>query len=187
MTSTIKTALIALTLVLPLGGGASSKEEAVDLRKVTGVYRIPVKIETVDDGSIAAEDILEIVQYSKASAYIRSRLHFYNGHVCNVWGIAEASGSSLVYRSQDDDNSSCQLTVTPDKNRIVLDDPTGNCRVTRCGARGGFSSASFSMSRRRNIKYMDRILQSSQYREAVEEYARLKANSNSEPSAKSNP
>jgi len=163
-------------LVLLSLGAASAEGERLKLDEIAGVYRHPLKVETVADGVVAAENILEIVRYGEASAYIRTRLHFTNGHLCSLFGIAEVEGNQLVYRSApepEDKSSACVLALKIESKAIVFED-RAECQL-RYGFRGGFDNARFERSRRRPIAYLDRIRNSRQYREALEEYELSKA------------
>jgi hypothetical protein len=170
----------ALLAILSMACGAARAEAptVLSLDKVAGVYRESVEIGLEgSDRIIKAESILEIVKETKTTAYIRTRLYFHNRHTCNLWGIAEVKGIELIYRSAELDgetDSPCILTLSFDDGQIVFNDTTGQCRISRCGARGGFTDTNFDLSRRRDISYLDRIRRSAEYKQAVTEYGRLK-------------
>jgi hypothetical protein len=170
--STARYAGILMLVLAPISA-ALAEGERFDLDKIVGVYRHPLKVETVDDGIVPMENILEIVRYGETSAYMRTRLHFTNGHLCGLFGIAEVEGDQLVYRSasERDTSSQCILALTIGSGTIVFEDKA-ECQL-HCGFRGGFTSAEFKRSHRRPIAYLDRIRKSRQYQEAVEEYERL--------------
>ena len=123
-----------------------------------------------------AEDILEIVRHDDEHVYFRVRLHYYNGHICSLYGMARHEGGSFVFRGPEeasDGGERCTLTITPSSDAITLNDrvsPTGGatCR-SHCGIRGSLSNISMPRKSRRPIRYKERILNSRQYRQAAEQ------------------
>ena len=145
---------------------------------MSGVYKTRFQNGLIDGEKYASEDILEIVPYRDNAAYFRVHLEFYNGHECNISGIAEVAIDRLVYRGPTDpENGQCRLTLRPSSNGIHLyEAENGACRNGTCGARGGYGfkangSADFTLSSRRRIRYLSRLLASSEYAQAVKEYA----------------
>lgn len=123
-----------------------------------------------------AEDVVEIVREDADHVYLRAHLEFANGHMCGVWGIAQREGENFVYRQQQAPvagETPCTLRVNVTPGRIVLDDRDAaglaSCRA-QCGARGTLSGYVIERKARRPIRYMNRIKESRQYREAVHEY-----------------
>lgn len=62
------------------------------------------------------------------------------------------------------------LTIRATDQELSFEDPDGMCRETMCGARGAFEGEKFALKARRKIRYMPRILASSEYKTAVEEF-----------------
>lgn len=151
------------------------------LQTVTGVYRLPVTVRNPTDGSVRTENVLEIVKHSSDTAYIRIRLnHPVSGNVCTLWGIAEADGAGLVYRSPaDGTGSACTLRVTFDGTGISFYDESGECQKDRCGANTSFSQFSFDRSKQRPVPNLSHIRRSRQYKEATEEYGRVQRRASS--------
>ena len=123
-----------------------------------------------------AEDVVEIVRQDADHVYLRAYLEFANGHTCSVWGIAGREGEDFVYRQQTmpaPGEAPCTLKVNVQPGKIVLDDRdaagTATCRA-KCGARGTLSGYAVERKARRPIRYMNRLQESRQYREAVSEY-----------------
>jgi len=167
---------LALLLVSFPMGTAIADEKPINLDDIAGAYRFPLTIRTVDDGLVSQEDILEIVKESATRAYVRTRLHFDNGHVCVFWGIAEAKGSQLISHASAESEAaprSCTLVLKVESKDIVFDDLDHQCQPIWCGARGHFSGVKLKRSKRRSITYLKRIKESEQYRQAVREYEHL--------------
>jgi len=126
-----------------------------------------------------AEDVVEFVRQDADHLYLRAYLEFANGHTCSVWGIAAREGEDFVYRQQTPPatgEAPCTLKVSVQPGKIVLDDrdATGlaTCRA-KCGARGTLSGYTIERKARRPIRYMNRLQESRQYREAVSEFQGL--------------
>lgn len=54
----------------------------------------------------------------------------------------------FVEQMQDDEGSLCVFEVVPTAAGVQLADPTGMCRLSDCGARGGYNGAVFSHQER---------------------------------------
>lgn len=126
-----------------------------------------------------AEDVVEIVREDADRIYLRAHLEFANGHMCGVWGIAQREGEDFVYRQQQSavpGEAPCTLRLQVTPGSIVLDDRdaagTATCRA-QCGARGTLSGYTIARKARRPIRYMNRVKESRQYREAVHEFQGL--------------
>ena len=121
-----------------------------------------------------AENILEIVKVSDDAIYFRTHLDFFNAHICDLWGIATLEEGKFVYREAtgmpEPEPSECVLEIETTADEIKLNDLKGGCRILNCGARGAFDGIIFPMSKRRDIKYMDLLLNSEEYKEAVKEH-----------------
>jgi hypothetical protein len=158
-------ALVLLLAALPAAAAPA------DLSSIAGVYKNHFANSTVDGGPYTSEDILEIVPRSRATAYVRLHLEFYNGHLCALEAIAERRADALVYDlHRNDDGSHCVLSLQATADKLVLHDPGGACRQYYCGARGSLDGASFDRAARRPIRYMKRLLASREYAAAVAEY-----------------
>ena len=145
-----------------------------DLSKLEGMYWYNFKNGLVDGTEYESTDVLELVPYDKDSLYFRASLQFYNGHTCSIYGIAERDETRLTYYDTTSGNG-CVLHVVPTSTRMTLDDPTGQCREMTCGARGSYGNENFSSKHKKKITYIAVLKNSSQYREAVVDYERLKS------------
>ena len=112
-----------------------------------------------------------------ATAYFRLHLEFYNGHVCDLSGIADRDKDRLTYHGpKDADGKACLLSIQRGADGIhISEDQNQACRAQSCGARGGYGNnpkgePDFKLSERREIRYLPRLLASSEYAAAVAEY-----------------
>jgi hypothetical protein len=69
----------------------------IDIDKIAGVYKKQFRNGNISGDKYDSEDILEIVKTSPSTAYVKTHLEFFNGHVCNIYGVADVKGSALVY------------------------------------------------------------------------------------------
>jgi hypothetical protein len=158
---------IAATGVL---AGAALAASGFDIDAIAGVYKHRFTEETVDGEKYPAENVLEVVKVSPTTAYIRTHLDFYNGHACDVWGIAKIEGDALVYRSTKDVSEGlCVLNLKPDGGKMVFRDEDGRCFSYYCSARGVLNGVEFPLSSRRPIRYMARLVGSREYADALQE------------------
>ncbi|HTK85346.1 MAG TPA: hypothetical protein VL625_09705 [Patescibacteria group bacterium] len=145
---------------------------------VDGVYKKRFLNGDVSGDQYISENVLEIVKYDERDAYIRSRLEFYNGHTCAIWGIAKLEGRELLYSewhdrdpwTKDKGPAVCTLRIGIFGDRLIFSDDNGTCYHFHCGMRGWFGESYFERSGRRRIRYMERLLASSEYAEAVEQF-----------------
>lgn len=178
---------IAVLLFLALAGfnNAFAADTAVaasptlpkDLSELEGMYWHNFKngyYENLKTEEYEATDVLELVPYDKDSMYFRASLSFFNFHSCGISGIAERDEGRLTYYDTTYGNG-CVLHIVPTSSSITLNDPTGQCRMMSCGARGGYGSEQFTPRRKKKITYMGKLLDSPQYKDAVVNYERLKA------------
>ena len=116
-----------------------------------------------------SDDVAEVVPVTSAAAYIRLSLQFYNGHSCNISGVAEAQGASLIYREEKPllpGDAVCTLRVSHTGTALAIDDADGTCK-TYCGARGSLTGQTLPWKSRRTITYLERLRASAEYKEAV--------------------
>ncbi len=173
---------IALTISALINEADAAQKIKID--NIAGVYKNKHKIGFVgEENLVTVEDVLEIVKYSPNEAYIRTRLLFYNGHSCSLYGIAKVEGKALVYREPVDADMSeprivaaenqCVLTLNFSDEGVKFGDLKNRCAHKTCGARGLYESRhapAFMTGQRRKIRYMRSLLGSNQYCEAVERH-----------------
>lgn len=165
--------LVILALAGLLAGAAPAAEKAnPDLAGIEGVYKRRFPNATIQGEEYESEDILEIVPVGPDLAYFRAHLEFYNGHVCDLYGMAEWRDGALVYEEPEaDGTAACRLRLEVKGGDITfVDDPDMLCANNYCGARGGFNGAGFTAKQKRTIRYMDRLLRSNEYATAKELY-----------------
>jgi hypothetical protein len=163
-----------------LGVAAADSGDAQQLmNKMAGVYKhrfmsgviVPGKA----DEPYQAENVIEIVPYDADHVYLRVHLDFYNGHDCTIWGIARYEKGAFVYHGHEPEPEGypqCRLRVGVDKDKLRLTDRDSeqgisSCRAY-CGVRGSLVY-DIGMDKRRDIRYMDRLKESRQYRQAIDE------------------
>jgi hypothetical protein len=137
-------------------------------RELAGVYKKRFKSGLVDGTTYDAEDILEIVPVGDGAVYFRTALAFYNGHECNAYGVARFSRAGVFVwdGSEPTFDTKCRLEIEPGKDGVRLRDPDSTCRVY-CGARGSFEGTEFPRAARREIRYLERLKGSPEYRESL--------------------
>ena len=150
-----------------------------DIAAIEGVYKHRFKSGIVTppgapEETYVAEDVVEIVRYDDSHVYVRAHLEFFNGHSCGISGIAGRAKDGFVFHDPEpplDGEPQCQLKLGKVGDKLRLTDrvtPGGvaSCR-SYCGARGSLSDYTIPMSKRRPIRYMDRLKSSRQYLKAI--------------------
>lgn len=132
------------------------------IAEIEGVYKEKFSNGLVDGTTYKSENILEIVRVSKSSIYFKVHTEFFNGHECNLNGLAKfSSQNSFVYRMED-----CVYLISANEKEILLSDHHGTCKEA-CGARGSLQEDKFPRSKKKAIGYLNRLKNSSEYKEAV--------------------
>jgi hypothetical protein len=158
----VLTVLMAATFALAAG---------VNLDALAGVYKKTFANGNIDGHKYQSEDILEIVKLSPSTAYIRAHLEFFNGHVCNIAGVAAVEDDALVYRGPVNlEGKPCVLLLKAVNGALRLDDVADACTIGTCGNRGMYRGERFPLNRRRAIRYMDTIKASTDYTDALKDY-----------------
>lgn len=168
----MRTALLTLSCLAGLAAWpALSYGQSLDPNSLAGVYKHRFKNAFVSGVTYDSENIMEIVPIASDRAYIRLSLQFYNGHTCSFAGIARVAGERLIYRASGPNSDPCELSFIVSDGTIIVHDKDGQCRKYGCGARGGYENLKFSLTKRREIRYMDRLKASMEFKEALEEDA----------------
>jgi hypothetical protein len=158
-------AIVSLFAVL-LAGAAVMPSPATTL---AGRYSHHFKNGLVDGSVYWSDDVAEIVPVDATHAYVRLALQFYNGHICDITGVAQAQGDALVYQAPPGGAAAggppCRLTVRRKGGSLTWDD--GETCKADCGARGTLADGSLPWSSRRPITYLARLKASSEYRDAL--------------------
>lgn len=162
----------ALALALP-----TLAADTLDPAALAGVYKIRFPNALVDGERYTSENILEIVPLSRRTAYVRLHAEFFNGHICSLWGVAEAEGRELVYRPPaekgGDERCVVRLGVIGQSLKMSATHNWG-CQYY-CGARGSLDGLTFPTKSKRAIRYLPRLRSSYQYGEALVEYEAQRA------------
>lgn len=127
----------------------------------------------VDGSKYQSDNVVEIVPVDATHAYFRASLQFFNGHSCDISGVAKAVGNKLVYAEKQpayEGGDTCRLTISASGKSLLLDDGEGTCR-TYCGARGTLSDFRFiPIASKRRITYMARLKASDEYQGAIADW-----------------
>jgi hypothetical protein len=163
--------ILLASLVAVAMTAARADAAGLDIDKVTGVYKKAFRNGDTSGEKYTSENILEIVKLSPTTAYFRVHLEFFNGHLCEESGVARVKDRALVYHGEvNTEGKQCVLSFQLVKGKMTLGDEGGACRAGTCGARGGYDFVEFDMKRRRSIRYMKRLLNSEEYKAAIEEF-----------------
>ncbi len=148
-------------------GDAKSGKELI--KKLEGVYKKRFNNGFIDGTKTVDEDVLEFVRISDTAVYIKTKLYFYNGHQCFIYGVAEYKkiGGFVL---QTPEFSECKLTIFLKGDNLSLSDPDGVCREHSCGARGGYNNTEFPLKNKRKISYIPMLLKSEDYNKSLQEY-----------------
>jgi hypothetical protein len=148
--------VLALALAALAPALALAAEAPIDLAKLEGVYRKRMPNGDSAGAKYTTTDVLKLVRLDKGAAYFDIALNFFNGHMCELSGIAKAEGGALVYRGATGvGDEICELAIKPARGRIGFADKGQRCRST-CGARGGYAGAEFSIARRQRMSARER-------------------------------
>jgi hypothetical protein len=186
----MKLYLLLLSLACCTPAIAADNDAAALMKRIEGVYKhrfmsatiTPGKAPMEADVPYQAEDVIEIVRYDDSHIYLRADLNFYNGHTCNVSGLAGYETESFVFHDPEPGypgGAQCALRVSTDKDKLFITDrstPDGesSCRAY-CGVRGSLSNTTMPLSARRPIRYMDLVKNSRQYKKAEADLKRYEA------------
>jgi len=179
--------LAVLALLLPLASAARAADKPPApselMREIDGVYKQRFKNGIVVPGkadeSYESENVVEIVPHDDDHVYLRAHLEFYNGHSCDIAGMAGYEHGAFVYHDPappltGEHPCALRLHVT-DKRLMLTDrvtpDAEATCRAY-CGARGHWDHE-IDRDQRRAIRYMERLKKSREYRKAVEDLGKL--------------
>lgn len=143
------------------------------LKTMAGVYKMRFQNGDVTGRKFQSENVFEFVPVSNDAAYVKAQLNFFNGHECNIAGIAEYKKvGGFVFQDVEGvpKEERCLWTIRLIGSSIYFNDSTGHCQKF-CGSRGGLNGGKwFSLNQKRPIRYMPLILCSEEYQTALREY-----------------
>jgi hypothetical protein len=99
-------------------------------------------------------------------------LEFFNGHSGGIYGVATLQGRTLVYDDGRAEPDRCLVRFVWEDKEVVTKadyDLTPGC-TTYHGARGSLDGARFARTSRRQIRCLDRLKASREFREATGKY-----------------
>jgi len=161
---------LALAALVPLTL-AASRATPDPAQALAGRYYHQFADALVTGDKYTGEDIVEIVPVAASAAYFRIHLDYYNGHTCDISGVARTERQALVYRDSEKqyDGTVCVLRMRHAGKSLVIDDGEQSCK-SACGARGSLSAVTLPYSSKRPIRYLARLKASDQYRFAIAEW-----------------
>jgi hypothetical protein len=165
-----RSACVALITLVSMTAAAS--EPAAFLARVAGVYKSQFQNGNIDGDKYQSEDVLEVVPVDDHSAYVRMDLEFYNGHSGMIYGIATYGNNSLIYDNHKPGDERCIVEYIWTSDKVVTKadyEKTPGC-TTYHGARGSLDNAQFLLKKKQTIRYMQRLKDSRQFKEAIEAY-----------------
>lgn len=173
--------LIGLMIIcaLPLSGTAVGRqtskptsESAAFLMQVAGMYKTQFNNGDINGDKYPSEDILEIVPIDDHAAYVRMDLEFFNGHSGRIYGIATYGKRSLIYDNGEKGDDRCVVEYVWSSEKVMTRadyEKTPGCRGYH-GARGSLDGAEFPVKKKQAIRYMDRLKNSREFKEAMSKY-----------------
>jgi hypothetical protein len=106
------------------------------------------------------------------AAYVRMDLEFFNGHSGRIYGIATYGKNSLMYDNGKKGDDRCVVEYVWSSDKVVTRadyDKTPGCRAYH-GARGSLDRAEFFVKKKQTIRYMERLKNSREFKEAMKNY-----------------
>jgi len=143
------------------------------LEQVAGVYKDQFENGDVSGDKFQSENILEVVPVDNHAAYVRMHLEFFNGHVAAIYGIARYSDhNSLIYDNEEPGENHCVVEYVWTRTDVTVRadyEKTPGCSNYH-GARGTLNAAHFKITKRRAIRYLQRLKASSEYKSSLTAY-----------------
>ncbi len=182
ITPALLSSLLLSTLLLPSAASRAAEPVAPAqlMHDIEGVYKkrftsgiiVPGQSETEP---YQAENIVEVVPYDDKHVYLRAHLDFFNGHTCDIAGMAGFEHGAFVYHDPEPPlpkERPCVLRLHVTDKRLMLTDrespdAEATCRAY-CGARGSWDYE-IDRDQRRQIGYMARLKRSKEYRKAIDD------------------
>jgi hypothetical protein len=163
-------ALLLLPILL-----ASTRASLDPAHALAGRYYRQFPDGTIDGDKYTGEDIVEIVPIGQGAAYVRIYLDYFNGHSCDISGVAKSQANSLVYQDPEPHyrGKMCVLRIKRQGNSLSVDDGDSSCDWY-CGARGTLTDVKLPYSSKRPIGYLPRLRSSPEYREALKAWTEKK-------------
>jgi hypothetical protein len=95
-----------------------------------------------------------------------------NGHQCSFYAVFERVGSRTFEYANELSGQACRFRLSVDAKQIAVDELTKNvrCVTNYCGARGDMSGVRILLKDRRTIRYTERLKNSREFRESMDEF-----------------
>ena len=177
--------LAALPTALPVHAADKPPTALELMRDIDGVYKerfqSGIVVPGKPDEAYQAENVIEIVPYDDTHVYLRAHLDFYNGHTCDIAGMAGYEHGAFVYHDPTPPQPrerACALRLhVTDKKLVLTDRETPDAEATcraYCGARGDLDYE-IGRDARREIGYVEKLKKSREYRKAVQDLQALES------------
>ena len=131
------------------GDPGAARKAADGLR---GTYRHSFQNGDVQGDTFLSTNTLKIDLRPDNSIHYNVHLEFYNGHECSIEGTARFRRAGFFVDQQKTDQPNfplCVFELRATHDGVQLVDPTGACKMTTCGMRGGYNGAEFLFKERR--------------------------------------
>ena len=138
------------------------------LSAIAGVYKPKVIYEIIGENpEVVNENILEVVPISDVAAYVKIRTWFVNAHRCEYEGVFEFKKDNkfIAVSRETESDGPCVLKMEVTDKKITfspVDELGGSCSYY-CSMRAGLYGTEFPRSKKRKIRYMDRLKNSHEY------------------------
>ena len=172
---------IATVVALTMPAITQASETTDPVKQFAGRFSEHFPNSDIDGDRFWSDNVVEIVPVSANAAYFRIHLEFFNGHLCDLSGVAQTSGTGLRYQESvqvydvhavgNMKNSQCVLQISKQDDHLLLQesDPDLGCKENYCGVRGGFDGVTLPWKSHRSITYMQKLKTSNEYRDALKQ------------------
>lgn len=180
LSSLLSSLLLSAALLPVVAQAVEPVSPAQLMHEIDGVYKKRFTSGMIVPGQekdepYPAENIVEIVPYDDKHVYLRAHLDFFNGHTCDIAGMAGFEHGAFVYHDPEPPlpkERPCVLRLHVTDKRLMLTDretpdAEATCRAY-CGARGNLDYE-IDRDQRRQIGYMARLKKSKEYKKAIED------------------
>lgn len=129
--------VLAAALALISASALAATQTGI-LAQIAGRYERSFKSGDVSGDTYSVTDVVEIVPQGSNRARVSMELNFFNGHSCDIEGVANVEGQRLVLRAPEldmTDGTQCRLVIWKQGNMLRWSDGQRSC-ANACGARG---------------------------------------------------
>ena len=145
--------LMIAAAALSLGGGAALYAGAAEpMADLAGYYARTWQSGDVGGGKYDVTDEVVIEPVDATHARISFALNFFNGHTCELDGVAELQGNKLVFTDPAEgwQGKSCKLEIWRQGKDLRWTDRNFGCH-SYCGMRGTFTNMKMALKYRKPL------------------------------------